>query len=1044
MAVQSLGSITFLRQRLYDGVNFPPTLPYRIEAFFNDVTNEIVFTANTIPVPFSFFPTPLFLVDGGIIYATSIDKRYKYCKFDNSLVSFFASRNSGTRSDGTPFQTIVGNYWRAFTQPNHHSCQVLVCDLKFNGEPAIIQPTAPFAGDGQITVNSSSSIAGTMYAINAIPESAPDSIAGLTFQSSNVFGSLFQGSYRIYAKDNAGCLASTNVTLKAKEEDYTNTRLFFEFDDNHGQLYRVNIVERDNSGITTEVKAGVPPIEISWAVNDNIFRRIVGSILTINLKNTVNFQFLELLDKEDKFYRADVIKDPDGTPLILWSGFLINEQYLEDFKDPPYISTIILNDGLGELKHIDYKNSAGETITGLISRFETLLTVLRKIGINFNVRISVDLLSETEIFDPDTETVLHIDYLDQEAYKDKNCEEVLEDILFRFNARIHVKDGFFWVQRIVDNVRPFDYLEYQLDGTFVVKANINNYKIIQRPETNLNKDFYVESFPILRRQEGVKNVTLTRPSHARDNILVNGDFESKSTEISGSLATIEIEGWTAFVQGSTSTNINTFNSLEENKNDFVLRVEGNEKGSRVFSKEYDMTTFKNDRIKFSFSYFLGFNEKMPAVKVKWQVKFGGKYLTNSGDWVDFPMINIITKKEYQTWETFSVDAESFDQLGVGTSGVLTVSLWMADYFIDLESTRFFQLATDYEKALENYELEYRRWQTVLEDEGFLVSGPPPPTPVEPITETGYIGTAGFPDEYIFIVSYDYKITGVIPGTSIPAISNVPEYSFWEIAVLTIDSSSQTSSQEIRYWKNIGKLPPEKAGIPRITDLGGGIVITNYKDPYIDYNDAVLTVFPRGEELKSEFVTTKENPKKFFPEYTESFLTGTLPDFATLAASTNPIFSPRDRWIFDFHAKNANGDPIHRFRRSTESGFRVMEELICSEILDTYRNNYLILDASIFSKGVINFTHAIVDLINPVTDLGSDLFEGKIYLLGGMEWDVKRAVYAVTLIEMGVAQVQKNVTPGTGNVDGENSRVIPPDAKSFAAFTIGFSKGFNSP
>ncbi len=1045
MAIQQLGTIVFNEQKDYGGSIgiFPPSLPYRLQFILNDETDfrsVVINTLVAVPIDSELIPDSIVISENFVAFASVESDNYKRCN-GSTLENYVQNiKGSNFTGDGVISTKLNTPYWKVVSQSNHFECVQLTCDIKFAGEPILTQPSGKLIPDGKISVFATSSNTGIKYAIEKINfVSDINDVTTLTFQTSNLFDKLFPGLYKLYAKDKHDCITTVTISLKAKEEDYLNTRLFFEYHDTYGQKYRVNIVERDNSSITTEVKPSGNPNFLEWDQNDNIFRRIVGSAMQVELINTTNFEFLSLFDKEDKFYRADFIKDPDGTPLLIWSGFLVTNQYNEPFQDPPYSSIIVFNDGLGELKNIDFRNSAGETITGLVSRFDTLLSIIKKLQIGFNIRIAVDLESETESFNPETQTPLHVDYLDQEAYKDYNCEQVLKDLMFRYNARIHMKDGFFWVQRIVDNIRPFYYLEYTLEGEFVSKQFINNYKLIEKPDGAQGKNFYVESFPRLRLQTGYKRVVLKRPSHARKNVLDNGDFENNPIVIDPLLTRSNIEGWTAFVQGSTSTSFSNFNTLQDGKDDFVLRVFGNSKDSRVYSKAFNITNFKGDRLKFSFSYFLGFNEKIPAVKVKWQVKWGTKYLTGTGDWVDRILINTIHKKSYGNWDSFSVDAESFDELGLGKPGVMQVTIWAADYYPDQISSRFFYWATKYEEELKTYESDYRAWLNVLEDDGPGTAGSPPTKPIEPTTESGYFSVDDYPDDYVLIVSYDYNISGTI----------VPESSFWEIDLITIETSTQVLAQEIKYWKFLGKLRPEQAGLPKVNDftsLGLGFH-TTYKKPFIDYNNVKLNIYPEGKELPSEFTTTKDNELNFFPEYPEEFITGSLPRVSNQLIGVNPPYPDLDRWLYDFHAKNKLGKPIFRFKRSTSTQFQVMEALVCDEILKTYENNYWILDATIFSKGVLNFTNAIVDLIYPVTDLGNNFFEGKIYLLGGMKWDPKRAIYVVTLIDMGFAQVQKDVDPGESNVDGQNTKVIPPEdplaPPTQGAFSSGFSTGFKT-
>ena len=953
MATQTLGSITFLQQRLYGGSNFPPLMPYRIEVFFNDVTNQLVYFANNVPAPFSLFETPLFLSEGNTIYATLDDKSYKYCKPDNSLVSFFANVNTGF--DGSQnFTSVTGNYWSSFTQANHHSCNIVVCDIQFAGEPFVTKATGQFNSDGSVTVNANSSNGTITYAIGSLGVSE----SSVVYQSSNVFNNLVPGSYTVFIKDDEQCKSTKNVTVGYVVEDFLNVRYFGEFVDNHNQGYRLEVKEKTNSGQSNEVcwGDGDTPIKIYFDEDEDLFKkRIKASRARIQLVSKTHFEYLDVFNKPDKFFRAEFYKDPNGVDELVFVGYLVTEQYNEVFKDPPYYSNLLFSDGLGELKSIDFKTD-GEDITGVNSDFNVLLTVLRKLNIDANVRIAVNLEINGVTIGAQ-ETPLHKTFNDLEVYKDKSCEDVIKDLMVFYNSRISQENGKYYIIRVPENVRPFDYKEFDLDGNYIGTGTINNYFLIQRPERDLNKKFYADQFPELIQKSAFKSIEITRPSHARDNVLDNGNFQT--IENIGTLSQFT-QGWEELITNTVSTSLIPSNTIEGSEKKFFVQVEGNTISSNIYTKTYNVSHYKGDTFRFSFRYNSGLSKGVPFVKLKWRVTWGDRYLNSAGQWNKFtslgPLtVNTIYESSHQTWQSYEITSESPDLYGIGLQGNLKVELFAPDFQLDR-----------------------------------------------------------------IISSFDENnTTGSSEGDQI---------------IVDLQQDNAFYGKRLRFYKNDGnawrQLGEEwegRLGIINTVFVDGLGNIDFFDDPYFYFDDVFFNIFPGGEPLE-DTINTKVDNGDYFNEYSEQFISGTLPrDLGPLPLA--PARSEQDRFLYRYWKRDENGDPLFRYR-TIGGNYLQMEKLITAEIREMYKDNYWILRGNYFSKDKINFINAIVDLINPVTDLGGGVLRGKVYLLVGLEWDVKKCLHRFTSHEVTEADV-------TGEV------VTPPDPIETSAFTTGFSLGFES-
>jgi len=961
MAVHILGSITFNAQRDYGGVigTYPAFLPYALDFSINDVTKNITAAINTgtalAPVDISTLPAQIYLFEGSTSYASITDKGFKQCEGTTLKTYLRKIQDPSSDGSGTIFQTIDHPFWNPISQANHFECAGNVCDLEFAGDPLITKATGQLLSDGSVIVNANSSATPILYAIGSLGE--PE--VNLSYQSSNVFSSLFPGEYTIFLRDAQNCKREKNIVIGFQGLLYSNIRYFGEFLDNKNQRYRIEIEEKVNSGLSDELCWGdeSTPVSISMDEDENIFKRVKGSWATIELVSKTHFEYLDVFNKPDKFYRAKFYKDPNGADTLLFTGYLVTEQYAEVFKDPPYISNLVFSDGLGELGSVDFKTN-DEDITGVDSDFNTLLTVLRKLNIDANVRISVNLEINGVTLGVN-DTPLHKTFNDVEVYKDKSCESVLNDLMTFYNSRILVENGIYYIIRVSENVRPFDYKEFDLNGSFVGSGTENNYFIIERPEGDFDKNYYVKVFPELRQKSAFKSIEITRPSHARPNVLDNGDFE---TILNKGTISQNLPGWTPFTDIAASTTLQVLNKIEGSGSNNYIKLEGTSASSKVFSREYNIAHYKGDTFNFRFRYNIGVAKGVPFAKIKWRVTWGNLYLNSAGKWNTFTglgptTVNTIYESSHQTWQSFEISSESIDTFGIGIQGNLKVEIFTPDFEID----------------------------------GTISSFDPN-------------DTTGFKEE-----------DQVIIDTEDP-VPNIP-YLIRRVRFYKNDGDK---------WRDLGEEWEGRMGIVNTVEFNG-LDLPIWQDPYMYLDDVFFEVFPNGEPLKVETSTKMENDD-YFNEYSEDFISGTLPrDFDPLPGA--PHRGEQDRFLYDYWKRDESGDPLYRYR-IIGGNYLQMEDLITEEIKEMYKDNYWILTGEIFSKSKMNFINAVVDLINPTTDLGGGDIQGKVYMIAGLTWDVKKCLHKFTLHEVTETVVNGGV-------------VTPPSKLEFDAFTTGFTTGFES-
>lgn len=212
------------------------------------------------------------------------------------------------------------------------------------------------------------------------------------------------------------------------------------------QVHEVLIQQRDTAESITEVPAAGNPFSITYETpSDNINEPINGSFATIRLVTQTDFQFIDLYTSDNRKYQ--VIHTVDA--VTNWKGFILPDQYQEQYKGPPYVNEFIAADQLGYLRTL-----AWDQETEIVSYLDLLDIILGATG------LEIDLYEALNVYENDhnsttADSPLDQTYLNANVYEGHTYYEALFDILQNFTAIIKQDRGKWFIYRPTKAIASF-------------------------------------------------------------------------------------------------------------------------------------------------------------------------------------------------------------------------------------------------------------------------------------------------------------------------------------------------------------------------------------------------------------------------------------------------------------------------------------------------------------------------------------------------------------------------------------------------------------
>lgn len=583
---------------------------------------------------------------------------------------------------------------------NSQSCAVapVVCDLTFNSLPIIGNESTAGALDGSVTVSATSSNSPIEYNLGA------DFIYG-SGQSSGTFTGLTAGTYWVYARDAGNCQDSMAVLVGL---DKTYSSIYeLEYEDRLGNLTKIEILERDYTGATTEITGGEVPViaRLRGEGEDDKFVPIIGSEIELSLVSVTNYQFQNLFTSDPNKYRVTYSKDfGSGFELLLTTKLLPN-QYKEAYTEPPYGVAFLATDGLALLKDIPFTDRSGNRLQGSYKSIELIAFCLRNTGLNLNIRVAISLYAEGMDDDPTTsDDPLDQAYVDTDAYyfnDTPSCLDILRYILEPFDAQV-VQWGNVWnIMRVEQRVDEFDYREFDDLGAYISNGTFDP---VLTSQSSTQEDLIWQSDPTMEINNAYGLIQLNYTLGLRENLLKNGDFKLKSQPSffspTGWITSPDIRGFQLVANGDDGVNL-TYQIVDQDKvksypdykgiisdKDNVAVTIGSAFGNAyLLSKDYDIVLGASDQIKFTIrcgvpNYTIHIP---PYVKVRCVIRYGSFYLTGAGNWVEIYTEIVYFITEFGKFIEFSTTPESVPD-GADAGLTFNIKVFHAySYYADVNS-----------------------------------------------------------------------------------------------------------------------------------------------------------------------------------------------------------------------------------------------------------------------------------------------------------------------------------------------------------------------
>lgn len=230
---------------------------------------------------------------------------------------------------------------------------------------------------------------------------------------------------------------------------------------------------------TVEEFAKRSSIVLSYDGADDKYQSLMTSSLTFDLldSNGEDGKFFHLYTGSETQYRVDLVEVV--SPLLdrlLWSGFLLPDQYSEPYKSPALFVSMTATDGLGVLKG---KNIV-EAELGKFSVIQYICSCLRKTGLNQSLYFApaIEAANGYKWHEIQLDSVIYrksdkgdLDYIEVTEYDD--AYDILERLVQDLGCKLYTYRGKWYLVGINAQQNGLgSYHEYNSSGAYVGIRNV--------------------------------------------------------------------------------------------------------------------------------------------------------------------------------------------------------------------------------------------------------------------------------------------------------------------------------------------------------------------------------------------------------------------------------------------------------------------------------------------------------------------------------------------------------------------------------------------
>jgi hypothetical protein len=335
-----------------------------------------------------------------------------------------------------------------------------------------------------------------------------------------------------------------------------------------GTVEKIDILEDGYAGSIINLKGGPNPIRyIKGQKGQEKNKTIIPTKLEFTVYSETDFAYTALSGFEEQTFLVEYYQGASK----VFSGWLLPDEYQENYIEPPYTVTFIATDYLAQLKGINFLTTINfipnQPYTGRQSILFFIKEALLKTGLSLNIKENINIYSP-QMTTAAGDSPLVQGTIDASVFSPENqvldAYSVLEFCLKNFSARL-VQDGNCWYIEQINEKQNTTYIErtYNSAGAYQSQETVTPLKKFTRP-------FVAETRRLLRggtldSDQDLKDVSIYyQQTQGQGSDVIRG-FSNGSDWVDANT----LEDWT--LVGSSSVVRVTANWQE---NEFAARING--------------------------------------------------------------------------------------------------------------------------------------------------------------------------------------------------------------------------------------------------------------------------------------------------------------------------------------------------------------------------------------------------------------------------------------------------------------------------------------
>lgn len=238
---------------------------------------------------------------------------------------------------------------------------------------------------------------------------------------------------------------------------------------------------------------------------------ICGTSLSFAIQADSNLEYVDFFELPTRTFQV-ILKLNN---IAFWTGYIISDEYSEEFRDPPYDVAVKATDGLGLLKNVDYVIETNKDTR--ISRFGVITKILDTIGLTLPISIGYDV-SVTSVGNIFANARITDDY-----YDGWTCYEVLEKMIPPDATLTQHKNK--WLIRRNERDSKKNHIKYTPagGGTYLETTELGETALALAPKGS--GDVYPIGVAELQMLNAWKSLSLTSEHGKRASWLRNNNFK---------------------------------------------------------------------------------------------------------------------------------------------------------------------------------------------------------------------------------------------------------------------------------------------------------------------------------------------------------------------------------------------------------------------------------------------------------------------------------------------------------------------------------------